>query len=76
MSRTNDLIQKRDENQQKISAIQSGLTESGGIQRTRSDLVPSLELLQKARTNLQSKIDENLNPLFGGSSTTDSTIIH
>jgi hypothetical protein len=65
VSRINDLIQKRDENQQKISAIQSGLTESGGIQRTRSDLVPSLELLQKARTNLQSKINENLNPLFG-----------
>ena len=65
VSRTNDLIQKRDENQQKISAIQSGLTDSGGIQRTRSDLVPSLELLQKARTNLQSKINENLNPLFG-----------
>ena len=56
VKRTNDLIQKRDENQQKISSTAKALEESGAFGRGTNDISTAFQVSVKDRDALEKKI--------------------
>ena len=71
--RTNDLIQKRNDNQQQIIETTKALEDSGAFFRAAGDIKTALDLSVKSREAAREAISLNAQKLFGGLPSSGST---